>query len=124
MLFKKTLQLVEVQGFEHVFILSAKYGLLRLSAVIEPYNQTLSQMSILERHHWADSVWSKIIEASEKDGFSLVLDEFHFFAGQAYSEFLATRLPRAKSPLEKLKIGERLAWLNRQLENDMGEGAL
>lgn len=74
----------------HIFILSAKHHILRLSDIIDPYNLTLKDMSEEEKDKWAKEV---IDQARER---SIKIDNQYFIAGQDYLE-----------PLEKyIKVNE------------------
>ncbi|MCX7109281.1 MAG: hypothetical protein NTX45_03930 [Proteobacteria bacterium] len=41
---------------DNIFILSAKYGLLKLDSEVEPYNTTLNGMPFSQVKEWADKV--------------------------------------------------------------------
>lgn len=93
------------------FILSARYGLVQPSAVIEPYNGTLKIMPQLKRKHWAERVMidlKKILEPG---------DEVIFLAGISYREHLIEPIQQlgcvVQVPMEGLGIGQQLSWLNQ-----------
>jgi hypothetical protein len=93
------------------YILSAKHGLVAPNTVIDPYEVTLNNMGVAERMAWS----ARVVEAIEKQipnsGQVVVL------AGARYREFLMDDLRRRAAvvtvPLEGLRIGEQLSWLNR-----------
>jgi len=91
------------------FILSAKYGLLSPSDVIEPYDKTLLKMEDAERKAWASGVYSAI-RKRVRSPFRVV-----FLSGQAYRQFLAPFLEadgiETAAPLSSLGIGSQVAWL-------------
>jgi hypothetical protein len=89
--------------YDRWFILSAKYGLVRPDAVIEPYDLTLKDMPIGPRRLWA----RQVLAALETAG--LIDEQFYLHAGDKYREFLEPRL-RAVVPLEGLGIGRQLQW--------------
>lgn len=107
--FMKARTLVEAQGWPW-FILSAQHGLLHPDKKIAPYEKTLNNMLKAERQAWADDV----MEALERH--LGAVRTIVFFAGQRYREFLAPKLQKrgiqCDVPMEGLKIGEQLAWLN------------
>ena len=112
-LFRKTRTLVEAQGWPW-FILSAKYGIVAPEQVIEPYEKTLKKkMGVPERRDWADRCFDAL--GPHLAGVKSVV----FFAGAKYREFLAPALRgrgfEVHVPMAGLRIGEQLAWLNRQL---------
>jgi len=95
------------------FILSAKYGLLPPDKVIEPYNVTLKSMSKYQRKMWAKRVLQDLMPHISPN------DTIIFLAGQVYREFLEESLHRMgchiSVPMEGLRIGEQMQWLNNQL---------
>ena len=94
-------------------ILSAKYGLVRPEAVIEPYEKTLKKMGAAERREWAERVLAQL--EPELAGIDAVV----FLAGQSYREFLEGPLRNrgldVRVPMEGLSQGRQLSWLNDQL---------
>jgi hypothetical protein len=92
------------------FILSAEHGLLDPDTPIEPYEKTLNLMGVAERRKWAQKVIGDMNLRLPAVG------EIVVFAGARYREFLvqylAGRAERVVVPLEGLRIGEQLSWLN------------
>ena len=76
-LFKKSLTLAEKQGYDKIYILSAKYGLLELDQIISPYNFSLFDMSNDEIKKWSKEVKTKLPEA-----------DIDYYAGKTYYKFL------------------------------------
>jgi hypothetical protein len=107
-LFKKSLEYT-LKNFDIVFILSAKYGLLSLNQVIEPYEKTLNTASIRERKLWSFNVYKQI----EKE--VGVNNEFYFFCGKNYRQFLMPKL-KGVAPLSKLSFGNQLKFYKEQLQ--------
>ena len=93
------------------YILSAKYGLLNPHQIIEPYNLTLKTMSKFQREAWARYVFSDLRTLLSPN------DTVIFLAGHAYREYLERPIAqigcRIEIPMEGLKIGEQLQWLNQ-----------
>lgn len=52
-LFKKSLAYAKKQKPNKIFILSAKYGVLELKDIIEPYEVTLNKLNKQEKKKWA-----------------------------------------------------------------------
>ncbi len=108
--FKAARRYVESIGTEW-YILSAKHGVISPTTILEPYNQTLNQMSAQERLGWAGTVMAQL-QAIAPDGTEVV-----FLAGRLYRETLIPQLIKAgytiRVPMEKLGIGEQLAWLSQ-----------
>lgn len=121
-LFRKSLAHAE-RSCERVYVLSALHGLVELDCRLEPYNRRLGSKK--ERGAWAHRVASHLIDRHGRDVDYLLL------AGVDYAGPLATALstydgfredgwrgvPRERihQPLAKLKVGERLRWLNDQI---------
>ena len=111
-LFRKARACVEALGCPW-YILSAKYGLVDPNETIESYEKTLKTMRAGERREWARGV----LEA-----FAPILPgvkSVTFLAGKAYREHLEPEL-RSRGitvnvPMEGMRIGEQLSWLDGQL---------
>lgn len=101
-LFRKSRTWAERRG--DWMILSAKYGVVQPTAVIAPYDLTLTKMSAAERAEWDARVARSL--AGFEDRPIVVL------AGQSYLGW-CSRFPCVTRPLEGLGIGKRLAWLDR-----------
>lgn len=92
------------------FILSAKHGLVRPTAVLEPYDLAMAATPTDYRREWARQVIRDLEDAvGSLDGMSI---EIH--AGSAYSGSLRPLLESQGAvvvePLQGLRQGERLAW--------------
>jgi cytoplasmic iron level regulating protein YaaA (DUF328/UPF0246 family) len=96
------------------YILSAKYGLVNPDQVLEPYNTTLKTMGKSARQAWAERVFASLKPCLSPG------DTVVFLAGQAYREFLLAQVARlgckVRIPMEGLRIGEQMQWLNRHLK--------
>jgi cytoplasmic iron level regulating protein YaaA (DUF328/UPF0246 family) len=101
------------QNSNEWYILSARYGLVLPTQIIEPYNITLKSMSNQERKNWADRVWITLKP--------LIMpgDNVVFLAGKIYRENLIDPIIKSgcnvEIPMEGLRIGKQKSWLNRQL---------
>jgi hypothetical protein len=93
------------------FILSAEHGLLHPDAVVEPYERTLNTMAKRDRLTWAEGVMRQV-QAELPD-----LKHATILAGDRYREFLTPMLKdrgvRVEVPMQGLRIGEQLRWLDR-----------
>ena len=96
---------------DKVYILSAKHGLLGLDDVIEPYNETLTNKSVVERKEWAENV---IFELSKKTDWKN--DEFLILTGKKYHEFLLNDLRNHQLPLEGVSMFNRISKLKELTE--------
>ena len=110
-LFIKSLKYVKSILKPHkIYILSAKYGLLKLDEEIEPYNETLNGKTKQQKIDW-----SNIILQQLKKNCNINEDRFIFLAGRNYYEYLTPYLPNKIILMENLPIGKRLQWLNGEL---------
>jgi len=97
------------------FILSAKYGLVPPDQVIAPYELTLNKMPVADRRRWAEKVFDQLAKQTQKPERILML------AGARYREFLEPGLTamgvQVDVPMQGLRIGEQLSWLNQQSQH-------
>lgn len=90
------------------FILSAKLGLVSPDQIVEPYEQTLNEMPIINRRAWASVVMNQMDEMLPNANRCIA------FAGQRYREFLMDYLLErfdTEVPMCGLAIGRQLQWL-------------
>ena len=94
------------------FILSAKYGLLEPTRVIQPYDKTLIKMSVNERRKWATRVAKGLSQICQKG------DRITILAGKLYRVDLIPYLKamdcKVEIPMFGLSIGKQLQWLTRK----------
>ncbi len=106
-LFKLSLQYAKNRADKkNIFVLSAKFGLLPLDEVIEPYNQTLKDAA-----RSVKKVWSRKVEAQLAKSFDLNGTRFVILAGKDYWGEL--NLPNMQLPLCGMPQGVRMQWLKR-----------
>ncbi|MBI3941717.1 MAG: hypothetical protein HY326_01785 [Chloroflexi bacterium] len=105
-LFEKSLQYARRLKPDHIFILSAKHGLLDLDQVIEPYNLTLNTMPAAQVKAWAARVLGQLKQRAD-----LRSDHFIFLAGHKYRKYLVPHLISYAVPMEGLTIGKQLQYL-------------
>ncbi len=110
-LFKKMLAYSETLSPKTTFILSAKYGLLKLDDVIEPYEQHLKKLPIAMRRTWAKGVIDSLGQEAD-----LKSDTFIFLAGNDYTKLLLPHIISYTLPMEGLRSGYRLQWLDKQVK--------
>lgn len=108
-LFEKSLQYARRLKSDHIFILSAKHGLLDLDQVIEPYDLTLNPMPVAQVKAWAIRVLGQLKQRAD-----LRNDHFIFLAGVKYRKYLAPHLASYAIPMEGLTIGKQLQYLTRK----------
>lgn len=96
------------------YILSAKFGLLSPNAIIPPYDVTLNNMKSANRKLWAQNVFEQLKTIINPG------DEIIFLAGTKYRENLISPLEKVgiqiSIPMEGLRIGEQMSWLNKKIQ--------
>lgn len=96
------------------YILSAEHGLLVPDRIIAPYEKTLKTMPIAQRRQWADRVMRDLTPLLAAG------DRVVILAGAAYRDLLSPAINAlgavVEVPMERLRIGEQLRWLGRQVE--------
>jgi cytoplasmic iron level regulating protein YaaA (DUF328/UPF0246 family) len=112
-LFKMNLQYARSSNPAHIFILSAKYGLLELNREIEPYDITLNEMSDAIVKEWADTIIKQLQGVADLEN-----DKFVFLAGKRYRKCLIPYISKYEIPMQGLGIGEQLHFLKKHLSKD------
>lgn len=110
-LFKKSLAYAKQLQPTHIYILSAKYGLLDLQDMIDPYNATLVGANDATCKRWAYMVYKQMQE--RQINFD---DETIFLCGKNYRKYLITKFTNAAAPLKHLGIGQQLAFYAKELQ--------
>ena len=110
-LFRKNLHYATTLEPDRIFILSAKYGLLELQQIIEPYEMTLNTMKEAEKKAWAKRVLHVL-----KTKTDLQNDHFVFLAGQNYRKYLIPCIKHFEVPFEGFSFGKQLQELNKRLD--------
>lgn len=111
-LFRKSLRYAEeVLRADATYVLSARFGLLRLRDEIHPYDRTLLGMNSKSRRRWGVEIAGKLGKRHD-----LHKTLFVVLAGAAYREYLLPHLPHEHVPMTGLGYGEQLQWLDRHLD--------
>ena len=109
-LFTKARKYVE-ERCDTWYILSAKFGLVGPTQVIDPYEETLNTKSRAEREEWAQRVWKTLSSQLHADDHVVIL------AGKRYREYLVPLIIKRgctlEVPMEGLAIGKQLQWLSK-----------
>jgi hypothetical protein len=116
-LFKKSLAYAESLDPDDIVILSAKYYVVPLSKVIQPYDKTLLNMPSDEIQEWAVQVL-KILA----DKYDLEKDNFIILAGDKYRKYITPQITHWSAPLKGLRIGQQLSWYSKKLAKIVKEG--
>lgn len=108
-LFKLNLSYARSLKPDKIFILSAKYGLVGLEDVIEPYDLTLNNLTAAEIKDWAERVIGQLEKKIELED-----DEVTFLAGNNYRKYLISKIKHYQVPLRGLSIGRQLQFLKNK----------
>lgn len=92
---------------DRIYILSAKYGLIPSSQIIEPYEKTISHARKLEQKRWS----YRIIEQMKEYGIPLNANIL-ILAGGGYRKYIERVLPNISCPVRGLTIGQMLKYYN------------
>lgn len=114
-MFQKTLAYGKSLKPDKMFILSAKHHLLDMDTKVGPYDLTLKTMKKDEKDAWGNKVLSQF----KSKGIDINKDKFIFLTGAEYMKPLAKEIPdeNIETPMDGKRMGERLSWLNKQIEN-------
>lgn len=109
-LFKKMYMYAKIKA-KKVFILSAKYGLLKEDDIISPYEQTLKNMPVKERKKWSYNVVMSLNQECD-----IEKDKFLILAGIKYTEFICLKIKNYDAPLRGMGIGKQLEYLKKNIK--------
>lgn len=113
-MFQKTLEYGKSLKPDKMYILSAKHHLVPLTKKLEPYDKTLKEMPKDEKEKWGEET----IKQMKSSGINPEKDHFIFLTGSEYMKPLAKYIPdgNVEKPMEGKRFGERLKWLNSQVQ--------
>jgi hypothetical protein len=113
--FQKTLVYGKSLKPDAMFILSAKYHLVPLNKELAPYDLTLKEMPKEEKEKWG----REVIKQLQAKNISPTKNKFIFLTGAEYMKPLLKYIPESniETPLEGKRMGERMEWLNAQINN-------
>ena len=96
-----------------MFILSAKHYLVPLNKELAPYDQTLKEMPKDQKEAWGEEV----IKQMKSKNIDPNKNKFIFLTGTEYMKPLLKYIPESniETPLEGKRMGERMKWLNSQI---------
>lgn len=113
-LFRKSATWAESNGHPWA-ILSAKHGVVHPDQIIEPYDQSLNNMTPVARHRWDRKVENQLMSRTDLQSH----DKLVVLAGKNYLGFVPLVPFATETPLEGLGIGERLRWLNNNTQTQL-----
>lgn len=105
-LFNKSLAYAKSLNPREIFILSAKYGVLKLDDTVKPYNRTLNNMGKKEQKLWAYKCYKQL-----KDKNVDFSEEAIFLTGKNYRKYLIQKFSNTRVPMKGLAFGEQLRFL-------------
>jgi hypothetical protein len=113
-MFQKTLEYGKSLKPDKMFILSAKHHLVPLTKTLEPYDKTLKEMPKDEKEKWGEET----IKQMRSSGINPEKDQFIFLTGSEYMKPFNQYIPDSniENPMEGKRFGERLKWLNSQVQ--------
>jgi hypothetical protein len=113
-MFQKTLEYGKSLKPDKMYILSAKHHLVPLTKTLEPYDKTLKEMPKDEKEKWGEET----VKQMKSSGINPEKDTFIFLTGSEYMKPLAKYIPdgNIEKPMEGKRFGERLKWLNSQVQ--------
>ena len=113
-MFQKTLEYGKSLKPDKMYILSAKHHLVPLTKKLEPYDKTLKEMPKDEKEAWG----AEVVKQMKSQGINPEKDTFIFLTGSEYMKPLAKYIPdgNVEKPMEGKRFGERLKWLNSQVQ--------
>jgi hypothetical protein len=112
-MFQKTLEYGKTLKPDKMFILSAKHHLVNLNQELAPYDLTLKDFNKDEKERWGEEVYKEM----KQRGINPEKNKFIFLAGSEYIKPLLKYIPESniENPMGGRRFGERLKWLNKQL---------
>jgi hypothetical protein len=113
-MFQKTLEYGKSLKPDKMYILSAKHHLVPLTKTLEPYDKTLKEMPKDEKDKWGEET----IKQMKSAGINPEKDTFVFLTGSEYMKPFTQYIPdgNIEKPMEGKRFGERLKWLNSQVQ--------
>ena len=113
-MFQKTLEYGKSLKPDKMYILSAKHHLVPLTKTLEPYDKSLKEMPKDEKEKWGEET----IKQMKSAGINPEKDTFVFLTGSEYMKPFNQYIPDSniEKPMEGKRFGERLKWLNSQVQ--------
>lgn len=93
-----------------IYILSAKYGLLEPTDVIEPYEKSLITEKDKEIRNWSRMVFAQMEKKQINKG-----EEAIFICGKNYRKYLRNYFTKSSAPFEHMAIGQQLSFFNKKV---------
>lgn len=112
-MFQKTLEYGKALKPNKIYILSAKHHLVPLQKELTPYDKTLKEMPKDEKEKWGEET----IKQMRSAGINPEKNQFIFLTSSEYMKPFLKYIPEdnIEKPMEGKRFGERLKWLNNQV---------
>lgn len=94
---------------ENIYILSAKYGVLRLDDQIYPYEKTLKAMTEKEKKEWAYMCYRQLTKMNMDFNRKTV-----FLCGKEYRKYLIQLFSDTEVPLKNMRLGKQLEFYKKE----------
>lgn len=117
--FKKNLEYAYILSKKYkadIYILSAKYGLLDINKIINPYDFTLNNVNERYKKNWSYRVIKELDKKIKKT------DRVIFLAGKNYNKYLKMYYKNNSEPLEGLGMGKKMKKLNELIKEEKDGG--
>lgn len=112
--FNLKLKYCEKIDVDEIFILSAKYGLLKSDEMIDPYDLNLKNTNVEYKIKWSKNVLHDL-----KENCDIKNDNFIILAGNNYTQYLLKHLNNYYNPVTGLGIGKQLNYFNIVSKDNM-----
>jgi len=98
---------------DQIYILSAKYGLLKEDDIISPYNKTLKGAREYTKKVWSYNVYQNLTKVISKD------DIIYWYVGMSYKKYLIRVIKNKQIHYSKnLKMAYLLQKINKEINNE------
>lgn len=115
-IFNKSYEYAERKvGKENIYILSAKYHVLRPDDVIEKYSKYLADYDSDYRKAWTDEVKKELRRKGVLDEEGICKEKCYMLAGEDYIQYLRECFPNRVEIFDKRRFGQIMKYLNREL---------
>lgn len=108
--FQLRLKYAQLINSDHIYILSAKYGLLNLNDKIKPYNLNLNKTNKNYQRKWSLNILKKLNEKHD-----LKKDTFILLAGEVYRRYLEKNIKNTINPVPHKRIGYQQEFYKKEI---------
>jgi len=110
--FKKSIEYAKILAdYSNIYVLSAKHGLLEMEQEISPYDQSIYEMTELEKEQWADMVFDSLNKVT-----NIKQDKYIFLTDDDYSENIILFLNNIELPLKDIPQDKHIDYFKEKLK--------